>query len=119
MQLVEAGKISLDSPVVQYIPWFRMADKEASSRITVRQLLIQTSGLSGKSDSALLVKEDTSPQALENMVRSLSSVALDRAVGSSFEYSNTNYTILGLIVQIVSGQPYEQYVQQHIFLPWP
>jgi CubicO group peptidase (beta-lactamase class C family) len=117
MQLVEAGKISLDSPVVQYIPWFRMADKEASSRITVRQLYIQTSGLSGKSDSALLVKEDTSPQALENMVRSLSSVALDRAVGSSFEYSNTNYTILGLIVQIVSGQPYEQYVQQHIFSP--
>src|SRR5512133_869660 len=52
MQLVEAGKINLDSPVVQYIPWFRMADNEASSHITVRQLLIQTSGLSGKSEIA-------------------------------------------------------------------
>lgn len=38
-------------------------------------------------------------------------------VGASFEYANTNYSVLGLLVQTVSGQAYETYVQQHIFAP--
>src|SRR5215208_8208563 len=45
MQLVEAGKIKLDAPVQTYLPWFRVADADASERITVRQLLNQDSGL--------------------------------------------------------------------------
>ncbi|HEX7774460.1 MAG TPA: serine hydrolase domain-containing protein, partial [Pyrinomonadaceae bacterium] len=45
MQLVEAGKVELDAPVRRYIPWFRVADPNASAQITVRQLLYQTSGL--------------------------------------------------------------------------
>ena len=48
MQLVEAGQVELDAPVQRYIPWFRVADEEASARITVRHLLNQTSGLSTK-----------------------------------------------------------------------
>jgi len=47
----------------------------------------------------------------------MNNVELDRPVSSSFEYSNANYDILGLIVQVVSGQPYEQMVQQNIFVP--
>lgn len=45
MQLVETGKIDLDAPVQQYLPWFRLADRLASAQITVRYLLNQTSGL--------------------------------------------------------------------------
>jgi CubicO group peptidase (beta-lactamase class C family) len=47
MQLVEAGKIELDAPIQTYLPWFRIADTQASEMITVRQLLNQTRGLSG------------------------------------------------------------------------
>jgi CubicO group peptidase (beta-lactamase class C family) len=47
MQLVEAGKIKLNAPIQTYLPWFRIADAQASEMITVRQLLNQTSGLSG------------------------------------------------------------------------
>ncbi len=46
MQLVEEGKIDLDAPVQKYLPWFRVADVKASSKITVRHLLNQTSGFS-------------------------------------------------------------------------
>jgi CubicO group peptidase (beta-lactamase class C family) len=46
MQLVEAGKLGLDAPVSRYIPWFQVADAEASSLITIRSLLNHTSGLS-------------------------------------------------------------------------
>src|SRR5512147_865422 len=45
MQLVEAGKVELDAPVQRYLPWFRVADLQASSQMTVRHLLNQTSGL--------------------------------------------------------------------------
>src|SRR5215207_5758984 len=54
MQLVEDGKVELDAPVKRYLPWFRVATPGASSRITVRNLLNQTSGLSAKSDAHLL-----------------------------------------------------------------
>ena len=54
---------------------------------------------------------------LEQFVRSLVTVTLDRPVGSCYEYCGANYDILGLIVQTVSGQSYATYVQQHIFAP--
>src|SRR5437588_2060388 len=112
MQLVEAGKIELDVPVQRYLPWFRVADPVASARITLRHLLYHTSGLPS---SACSTDEFTMP--LEQFVRSLAAVILDRPVGSRYEYCSANYDVLGLIVQTVSGQSYPTYVQQHIFAP--
>jgi CubicO group peptidase (beta-lactamase class C family) len=117
MQLVEAGKIDLDAPVRRYIPWFRVADREASERITVRNLLNHTSGLSRAAGGEYLQKHDDSKGALESAGRSLRTQELDRPVGKSFEYSNANYTILGLIVQRVSKESYERYVEEHILTP--
>jgi CubicO group peptidase (beta-lactamase class C family) len=116
MQLVEDGKVDLDAPVQRYIPWFRLATPDASARITVRHLLNQTSGLPPTADT-LVIKEDGSADALEEGVRALRTVELDRPVGESFEYANFNYVTLGLIVQMVSGQPYEQYVKEHVLTP--
>ena len=45
MQLAEAGKLDLDAPVQQYLPWFTVADRSAGEQITVRQLLNHTSGM--------------------------------------------------------------------------
>ena len=118
MQLVEAGKVELDAPAQRYLPWFRVADPTASARITVRQLLNQTSGIPANSENEL--KEgflSTGNVTLEQYVRGLKTLVLDRPVGASFEYANTNYSVLGLIVQTVSGQSYETYIQQHIFSP--
>ena len=116
MQLVEDGKVELDAPVKRYLPWFRVATPGASSRITVRNLLNQTSGLSAKSDAHLL-REGDGKSSLEKAVRSLSTVELDRPVGKGFEYANLNYTVLGMIVQSVSGESYERYVKDHILIP--
>jgi CubicO group peptidase (beta-lactamase class C family) len=117
MQLVEQGKIELEAAVQRYLPWFRVADPNASSRITVHHLLSHTSGLPESADVALLTSTDTNAGALEHQVRDLSRVALNRPVGASFEYANVNYATLGLIVQTVSGQTYEDYLQQHVFAP--
>jgi CubicO group peptidase (beta-lactamase class C family) len=117
MQLVEAGKVDLDAPVKRYIPWFRVADPEASSRITVRDLLNQTSGLPTRETATQFLKADSSDSALEKQVRDLKDTRLTAPVGTKFEYSNFNFDVLGLIVQTVSGQSYEEYVQRHIFTP--
>jgi CubicO group peptidase (beta-lactamase class C family) len=119
MQLVEAGKIELDTPVQRYLPWFRVADEAASAQITVRHLLYQTSGLpeTADADVGLLTGTDTRASASEQTVRGLRAVSLDRPVGATFTYVNANYVTLGLIVQAVSGQSYEGYVQEHVFTP--
>jgi CubicO group peptidase (beta-lactamase class C family) len=117
MQLVEAGTVELDAPVVRYIPWFRVADEEASAEITVRHLLNHTSGLSTKTGRSFQGNGDTTDSALEDAVRKLSTVELTEAVGEVHQYSTIGYSVLGLIVQTVSGQTYESYVQEQIFDP--
>src|SRR3989454_5496926 len=114
MQLVESGKVELDAPVQRYLPWFRVADPVASARITVRHLLYHTSGIPS---SGYACRADQVTISLEQYVRSLATLSLDRPVGSRPDYCSTNYDVLGLIVQTVSGQPYGTYVQQHVFAP--
>jgi CubicO group peptidase (beta-lactamase class C family) len=115
MQLVEAGQVELDAPVRRYLPWFRIMDEEASEILTVRHLLNHTSGLSAITGNELPLSADISDMSLETRVHRLSTAQLNRPVGGSFEYSSANYDTLGLIVQTVSGQSYETYVQEHIF----
>lgn len=117
MQLAEAGRLELDAPVQRYIPWFRMADADSSARITVRHLLNQTSGISNADGLLGMTWTGTESGSLERYVRVLADRPLNRPVGQSYEYSNANYVVLGLIVEAVSGQTYEDYVQQHIFIP--
>jgi hypothetical protein len=62
-----------------------------------------------------LADGDTSDLALDRVVRSLSSVELVRDPGSAFEYSNINYSVLGRIVQEVTGQTFEAFVEHNIF----
>jgi CubicO group peptidase (beta-lactamase class C family) len=117
MQLVEANKIELDAGVQRYLPWFRVTDKQASAEITVRDLLNHTSGLPTKTGRSFEGDSFTSDTALEQAVRKLQSAALTAPVGSKYQYSTVNYSVLGLIVQTVAGQPYERYVQTRIFDP--
>ena len=117
MQLVEAGKLDLDAPVQQYLPWFRLADEQASSSITLRDLLYHTSGIPQTAGYDNFFNGDESDAALERNVRQLAGIAPNRPVGSTYQYANLNYDTLGLVVQVASGQTYESYVEDHIFTP--
>ena len=117
MQLSEAGRMQLDAPVQRYLPWWRVADPDASTQITVRHLLYQVSGLSKATGNAYATSGDTHDSALEDRVRALRDAELTEPVGTTWQYSNANYWTLGMIVQAVSGQSYETYIQQHIFNP--
>lgn len=115
MQQVEAGRLRLDEPVQTYLPWFTMGDGR-SSAITVRHLLHQTSGMASK-DTAFEASDAQGPEALEQGVRDLSGAALAGEPGRVFHYASANYNILGLLVQTVSGQPFGEYLEQHVFGP--
>lgn len=115
MQLVEQGKVELDAHVQRYIPWFRFADPDASARLSLRHLLYHTSGISRYVGRELLAGQgDTS---LEQRVRELSTFKPLNTVGEVFEYSNANYLVVGLIIEVVSGQSYGEYIREHIFTP--
>lgn len=112
-QLIDAGKVELNAPVRTYIPWFAVADPEASARISVYHLLHHTSGLSEAGFSHRL--PDNAP--IEAVVRALATAELTAPVGARFQYFNTGYEVLAAIVETVSGQTYADYMQQHIFDP--
>src|SRR5215212_4441667 len=114
MQLVERGQIDLDAPIQRYLPWLQLADPDAAARITVSQLMYMTSGIPGTAMYDTFAQPDLT---LEQYGRALASVRPNRPVGSSFEYANANYNLLGLIVEAVSGRPYAEYVEQQILAP--
>lgn len=117
MQLVDAGALELDAPVHSYLPWFRTADWEASATITVRQLLNHTSGIPVKAGRRLLTDRDTTAGALERHVRALQDVTLARPPGEEFEYSNANYSVLGLLIQEIWGASFESYMEEQVLGP--
>lgn len=111
MQLAEAGQVELDAPIQQYLPWLL-----PDTPLTVRQLLHQTSGLDETQGYRRNLEPDA-PDALANSIRGLADVELNNPPGAVFEYSNSNYDILGLLIETVTGQPYPDYIQAHIFTP--
>ena len=112
-QLIDQGKVKLNEPVQTYIPWFRVADEDASQEITIQHLLHHTSGLSEEGFTTILPDDASNEEA----VRALASAELTAPVGTRFQYFNMNYGVLALVVQSVSGMTFEAYLQKNIFDP--
>ncbi|HET9909542.1 MAG TPA: serine hydrolase domain-containing protein [Anaerolineales bacterium] len=112
MQLVDTGQVELDTPVQKYLPEFRVADPIVSSQITVRHLLLHTSGI-----PATACDTKVNAQTIEEYVAELQTVKLDAPVGSHHNYCSGNYNVLGRIIEVVSGQSFGEYMQEHIFAP--
>ncbi|MYN19345.1 serine hydrolase [Rugamonas sp. FT107W] len=117
MQLVEAGRLQLDAPVQRYLPWFRVADADASARVTLRQLLNQTSGFSHREGQTDFANTYAGADALERRVRGLTDARLASAPGQHWAYSNINFVILGCVIEAVSGTSYARYMSEHVFEP--
>lgn len=115
MQLVEDGKIDLDDPVQKYLPWFDVKG-EGESEITVAHLVYQTSGFS-EYDGGQMNLRPNNPEELETAIRDLDRTNLLFQPGEGWEYSNINYSLLGLLIQEVTGQSYESNIEQNIFTP--
>ncbi|MBW4458952.1 MAG: beta-lactamase family protein [Nodosilinea sp. WJT8-NPBG4] len=122
MQLVEARQIDLDSPVQAYLPEFALTDPsfaqqppgEIDAKVTIRHLLNQVSGLSDVGFPELQLSQATT---IGERVTSLSQARPVELPGAQFHYFNPNYEVLARVVEVVSQQPFSDYLQTHIFTP--
>lgn len=119
MQLVEQGKLNLDAPLLQYLPYFRL-DDERYRQITLRQVLSHTSGMPDMDESEydeLVAHPKYDEGAAEHYVRALSHRNMVGAPGERFVYSNIAYNVLGVLIAKISGQSFENYMSEHILRP--
>lgn len=113
MQLMEAGRLELDTPVRRYLPDFRLADEHAASVITPRQLLCHTAGFDGD------IFTDTGPgdDCLRRFVDELAHVQQIVPPGHMFSYNNAAFCVLGRIIESLHGAPYEQCLRKYLIEP--
>jgi CubicO group peptidase (beta-lactamase class C family) len=115
MQLYEQGKVAFDDPVQKYLPDFNTANDPLRAQVTVRMLLTHTSGETGDvnlADPWGLAEADKA----EGLHRALTT-PLESAPGQVFRYSDVNFILLGALIEKLTGQPEDVYVQQNVFAP--
>ncbi len=114
LQLVESGKVSLDDPIQKYIDYF--PKKEYT--ITIHHLLSQTSGITeffdiDEEEMHLLSQEHTP----EQLISYYKNKPLEFEPGTRFQYSNSNYPLLGVVIEKVSGMSLKNYLNLNLFEP--
>jgi CubicO group peptidase (beta-lactamase class C family) len=112
MQLVEKGKIKLDSHLIEYLPYFQLKD-DRYKEITIRQLLSHMSGMPDADDYEW-DKPQYDEDALEKYVKSIKNEELMWEPGEKFAYSNIAFEILGDVIAKVSGLSFEEYMKTNI-----
>ncbi|MDN4477316.1 serine hydrolase domain-containing protein [Demequina sp. SYSU T00039] len=114
MQLVEAGDVDLDAPGGDYVE--ALAGTPAGAP-TVRELLSHTSGFSTLQGNTAHGDRSGGEDDLANAVSGLADVTPAYEPGTRWEYSNTNYQVLGRLIEEVIGTSYQAYVTEHILEP--
>lgn len=114
-QLVEKGRLAFDSSVTSVLPDY--PNPQVGRRITIHHLLTHTSGLPDFYRNGKLRALEDSIHALRDFWRTFALDSLWSEPGARFDYSNSNYILLGSIIERVSGVSFEEYVKRHIFDP--
>ncbi|HYD91132.1 MAG TPA: serine hydrolase domain-containing protein, partial [Flavobacterium sp.] len=114
LQLMEQGKLSLQDSLQQFIKDFPYK----GHTITIEHLLTHTSGIIGydalDAKIPFILRMDLPPAQI---IDTLKKQPLQFTPGSRYNYSNSNYYLLGYIIEIISGKTYKEYLQQNIFTP--
>ena len=113
MQLVDDGLLDLDTPLISYLPDFRVLDEETTTAVTARHLLSHTSGIGG----------DFFPDAgrgddnLARYVSAMSGLANSHPLGATMSYNNAGFVLLGRLVEVLRGKSWDAVVRERLFLP--
>lgn len=113
LQLYEKGQLDLDLAIRHYLPGYPAA---AASTITARQLLHHTTGIGGYASAKEAETKDNCPD-LAAAVKVFQDRPLDFAPGTKYQYTTYGYVLLGRVIEVASGQTYEDYIQENIFKP--
>lgn len=113
MILVEEGKLDLDAPVIGYVPDLRLADATAAGTITLRHLLTHTAGFYGDRFDDHGMGDD----ALGRAVAAFPTLAQQTAPGELWTYCNAGFDLAGLVIERVTGQPFETVMVERVCAP--
>jgi CubicO group peptidase (beta-lactamase class C family) len=114
MKLVDKGLLSVDDPISNYLPDY---PKETGDSVTIHHLLTHTAGIPDYTDDMSLMEKRACEISTEEVLGSFRDKPLDFRPGESFKYSNSGYYLLGLIVEEVSGQSYDAFLEKSFFGP--
>ena len=113
MRLVEQGLLELDAPVVAYLPDLRLADRDTAAKVTMRHLLIHTAGWQGDYFEDFGRGED----ALERAARRFFDLPQITPLGEVWSYNNSAYCLAGRIIEVITGNCYEQAIKDLVLNP--
>lgn len=114
LKLQEEGKISLDDDVIKYLPMY-----PSLKNIKIRDILNHTSGISNYTDQKEFweMLEYNKTLSLDNIIEFTINFPLNFEPRTNWRYSNSNYIIAGKILEVVSNETWDQYIQNHFLLP--
>jgi CubicO group peptidase (beta-lactamase class C family) len=113
--LAEEGKLQMTDRVIDHLPWFRMSDPDITNDMRIRDLLAHRSGLSlGAGD---LLYWPTTDYSNAEVARRLKDVPINGQFRAEYAYDNILFGVAQLVVEQVSGMPYERFLQTRIFDP--
>ncbi len=115
-RLILQGRLSMDTTVHEVLPWFGTGSDELS-RVTVRELLTHSSGLSTRAGRAQWGWRLGRADSITAGVRAITEADLTAAPGKRFEYSNSNYDTLGAIIEAVTKEPYARAFDELVVAP--
>ena len=118
LELAKEGVFSLQDPVSKFIPFLNAINPDLSSGVTIHQLLIHESGYSSYSDEQMLqIAVAFQPTHQWTPFEALSFVHQLSAPGAERRYSNTNYIVLGAIIEIATGKPLQEHFRERFLTP--
>lgn len=113
MQLADEGVLDIDKAVRTFLPEFALADADAAATITVRQILSHTAGFEGD----IFTDTGTNDDCVEKYVATLSTDPQLFPPGEMFSYNNAGYCVLGRLIEVLRGKPFDQVLREHLFAP--
>jgi len=114
MKLVDKGLLSVDDLISNYLPDY---PKKTGDSTTIHHLMTHTAGIPDYTDDMSLMEKRACKISTEEVLGSFRDKPLDFRPGESFKYSNSGYYLLGLIVEEVSGQSYDAFLEESFFGP--
>jgi CubicO group peptidase (beta-lactamase class C family) len=112
LMLEQQGKLTLDDPISKWLP--ELTD---AKDVTIREILSHTSGYQDYWPEDYVMPPMVLPTTAQHILDTWGEKPLDFPPGTQWQYSNTNYVIAGRIVEMVSGEPLMQFLEEHIFEP--
>jgi CubicO group peptidase (beta-lactamase class C family) len=113
MQLVDDGLLSLDTPIIEYLPEFQIADAKTRRNVTARHLLSHTSGIDGD----FFVDSGRGDDSIARLMPMMTMLPTLFPLGTKMSYCNVGFAVLGRLIEVLRRETYDQAMRRRIFRP--